>query len=71
MAKKKLHLPPLRKARKGEPKREIYAWAGFVDGKLYNWLSGIYDVEHLSIFRYKADAMRCHEDVRRVKIILQ
>jgi hypothetical protein len=46
----------------------MYAWAGFVDGRLDEWLSGFYDVEHLAIFRRRSDAQRCHEDVRRVKI---
>lgn len=68
MATKKLHIPAQRSAGKGRPKKITHAWAGFVDGQLYGWLSGFYDVEHLSVFKYKADAMRCHEDVRKVRI---
>jgi hypothetical protein len=54
--------------KKLEPKKVMYAWAGFVDGRLDEWLSGFYDVEHLAIFRRRGDAQRCHEDVRRVRI---
>jgi len=68
MAKRKLHLPAPRKPDKNRKPRAVVAWAGFVDGKLYQWLSGFYDVEHLSVFKTMADAKRCHEDVRRVRI---
>jgi hypothetical protein len=68
MARKKLRVPERRPAGKGKPKKVIHAWGGFVDGKLYGWLSGFYDVEHLSVFETLADAKRCHEDVRRIHI---
>lgn len=52
-------------------KKEVRAWAGFVNGRLDEWLSGFYDIEHLAIFRRKTDAVRCHEDVRRVRIVIE
>lgn len=51
-------------------KKATIAYAGFVDGKLDEWLSGFYDVQHLAIFKTKRDAKRCHEDVRRVRILV-
>ena len=63
------HVPGPRPTGKSrEAKKVVYAWAGFVNGRLDEWLSGFYDVEHLAIFRRRNDAKRCHEDVRRVKI---
>jgi len=67
MAKRKEHLP-VRPVGKKRQTKAMLAWGGFVDGKLYEWLSGFYLVEHLSVFRTKRDAMRCCKDVRRVKI---
>lgn len=65
------HIPGPRPRGKPRPtKCEIIAWAGFVDGRLDEWLSGFYDVEHLAIFRTRREARRCHQDVRRVRIIL-
>lgn len=68
MAKRKLHLPAPRTPGKKRKPTAVLAWAGLVDGKLYQWLSGLYDVEHLSVFKTLADAKRCHEDVRRIRI---
>jgi len=63
------HIPgPRPPGKKRKPAKVRYAWAGFVDGKIDEWLSGFYDVEHLAIFKSLRDAKRCHEDVRRVKI---
>ncbi len=62
----------MKKPKKVEVTRKVakptFAWGGFVDGKLTEWASGFYDVEHLTVFRSRADARRCCEDVRRVKI---
>jgi hypothetical protein len=68
MAKRKEHLPVRRVAGKARKPKPVMAWGGFVDGKLCEWLSGFYDVEHLSVFRTRRDARRCCEDVRRVEI---
>lgn len=66
------HVPgPRPKGKSRVAKKEIRAWAGFVDGRLDEWLSGFYDVEHLAVFRKKSDAVRCHEDVRRVRIVIE
>lgn len=66
------HVPgPRPVGKRKSPKKEMVAYAGFVDGKLDEWLSGFYDVEHLAIFKTKATARRCHEDVRRVRIIIE
>lgn len=63
------HVPGPRPTGKKRPaKKQFVAYAGFVDGKLDEWLSGFYDVEHLAIFKTRATARRCHEDVRRVRI---
>lgn len=63
------HVPgPRPTGRKKKPAKTRYAWAGFVDGRMDEWLSGFYDVQHLAIFKTRREARRCHEDVRRVRI---
>ena len=62
---------PRPKGKSRVAKKEVRAWAGFVNGRLDEWLSGFYDIEHLAIFRRKTDAVRCHEDVRRVRIVIE
>ena len=67
----KKHIPGQRpKGKDRKPPKVIKAWGGFVDGELHQWLSGFYDVEHLSVFRTRREAKMCHEDVRRVEIKL-
>ena len=67
MAKRKTECALVRGSDKRKP-RTVMAWAGYVDGELDSWLSGFYDVEHLSVFKTRAEARRCHTDVRRVRI---
>lgn len=55
-------------AKKTKKAQTVLAWGGFVDGKLTEWPSGFYDVQHMTIFRTRRDARRCCEDVRRVKV---
>lgn len=50
------------------PAKSTLAWGGFVGGELTEWASGFYDVEHLTVFRSRAHARRCCQDVRRVRI---
>lgn len=51
--------------------RRMFAWGGFVDGRLdYGWRLGSRDeiVPIVSVFQTRAAARKFHGDVRRVEI---
>lgn len=53
------------------PKSERVVWVGFCDGRPYLGADDGYEVRCARVFLTKREALKCFEDVRRARLVIE